>query len=276
MIKNGKFVFIRDNTIVNSMNKGLTSGFAIMKPEISGSYNIYDLPNEYFAYSNNGYHKKYDPSDSVIVYDKPLASPTIFDIRLYAQTLANTAMTRDMNKYMQRTPVALVGSVDDMVQWENLAKDYDEFLPFLKVGNSFNGNNFSALKTDVPFIGDKLSATLRQEKAEILGALGIECIMLEKSERLTSRESGAQDGLIESVRNVTSATRQRGADRINELFGKQIKKCEGGGEVKVEFNSALPTAVNGFLADVGMQFGGMRESTENINVNRSVVDDSKD
>lgn len=270
LLTHGKCIFIHDNAVKKEVGK--TSGFAIMKCHDYGNYDIYNIPEDSYAYANTGYNKKYSQDDSVLIFDKPISYPSILDIRLYAETLAKTVMTRNQNKYLQRSPVAVYGSRDDMTQWENALKDYDDFVAFIKMDStSLDGDiskRMGVLNANVPYLGNDLSGALRQEKAEALGSLGIECQMLEKSERQTQQESAGQDGFIESVRNVNSGTRDDGAKKITNMFGEEIQKMGGDSVIKVEFNSQLPTAVNGFMADVGMQYSGMRQSRENIIVDK--------
>lgn len=261
LITNGKCIFIYDDVIASMPGK--ESGYAVMKTHDYGNYDIYNIPESSYAYANTGYNKKYTQDNSVLIFDKPVAYPTILDLRIYSDMMAKTVMTRSQNKFMQRMPAVGYGSPDDQGQIEAMMKDYNDFAPFLKMQRGAIDEDIKqrlgALNLGVPYLGNEFSAALRQEKAEALGSLGIECNMLEKSERLTSQEAGSNGGFIEGIRNVGNGMRDEGAKQINKLFGFNAR---------VEFNSDLPTAVNGFLADVGMQYSGMKNSVEDINVNK--------
>ena len=96
----------------------------------------------------------------------------------------------------------------------------------------YRGQNIdlSVLKTDAPFVADKLFMLKRQTLMEALTFLGVESNTSDKSERLVTDEIQSNFGLTEAMRNNRLKARQQAADKINRMFGTDIK---------VRFNSNL-------------------------------------
>ena len=91
-----------------------------------------------------------------------------------------------------------------------------------KKGLDLDGIN--VLRTDAPFVSDKLEEYKRNVWSEALSFLGINNVMTEKKERLVTGEVEANNQLIDLSAQVGLLTRQQAADKFNILYpGHNIK-----------------------------------------------------
>jgi hypothetical protein len=213
----------------------IVDAFAFMKVNLSGMYDIYNVPQDRWAYANNGYMKEYGKENSVIMWDSATAFPYYYTACLYAKTMANVWRTRDINMFSQRTPVAIVSSDDEKLSYQILGEEYSNYVPVIKISDTINIKNLQAVTLGAPYVIDKLEDELTVLWARVLTDLGYESNPSEKRERLISDEVAGNNGHTEGNRNIALALRERAIDACNKLFGW---------EAKVEFRSNLPTPLN--------------------------------
>lgn len=232
MFWRGKGVMLKDPNI---------DMYAFMKCNLTGQMDIYNIPEDRFAYANTGYTKMYGKKDSVILWDSPLTFPKMCSVRTYAKAMANLWETRDINIFAQRTPVVFAMSEDNRLSYENIINKYQQYIPVFKVDDYMNLDKIKALKTDAPYLVDKLQNEMRVLESELLTELGIESNPTEKKERVITGEVEGNNGKTEMYRNVNLSTRKRFCKQVNKLWGLNVD---------VRFRSDLYTPIN-----VGMSFG---------------------
>lgn len=213
----------------------IANAFAFMKVNLSGMYDIYNVPEERWAYANNGYMKEYGKDNSVIMWDSATAFPYYYTASMYAETMANVWRTRDINMFSQRTPVAIASSDDEKLSYQVLGDEYSNYVPVIKISDTINIKNLQAISLGAPYVVDKLEDELSVLWARVLTDLGYESNPSEKRERLISDEVAGNNGHTEGNRNLALALRERAIDACNKLFGWKAK---------VEFRSNLPTPLN--------------------------------
>ena len=233
---NGLGVFIKDNI----------AGYAFMKLSLSGMPDIYNIPVDRIAYTANGYIKEYGKENSCILWDNYSTMPFYYKALMYSDSMANTWKTKNINMYAQRTPVALSSSDNEKMSFEILGEEYNNYLPIIKLSDSLNLKDVKALNMGAPYIVDKCEQELRDLWSQVLTLLGYESNPVEKGERLVTGETAGNNGQIEANRNVGLTLRRRCADAINELWGLNVT---------VDFNSELPTMMNGYVPNKYMQKG---------------------
>ena len=84
-------------------------------------------------------------------------------------------------------------------------------------------NNFSVLKTDAPYIADKIYQLKTQYWNECLTRLGISNVNIQKKERLISDEVTRAMGGVIASRYSRLEMRRQAADAINKMFGLNIE-----------------------------------------------------
>lgn len=209
--------------------------YAFMKVNLSGTYDIYNIPQDRWAYASNGYMKEYGKDNSVLMWDSATAFPYYYTTCMYAEAMANVWRTRDINMFSQRTPVAIASSDDEKLSYQVLGDEYCNYVPVIKISDTINIKNLQSISLGAPYVVDKLEDELTVLWARVLTDLGYESNPSEKRERLISDEVAGNNGHTEGNRNLALALRERAINACNRLFGWNAK---------VEFRSNLPTPLN--------------------------------
>jgi len=133
----------------------------------SGTLNIYGLPTKLNCYSFDFRTERNiytglqgEKDDSVILVQNDwFCVPTANDLALFAYKLYECDRTCDVNIKAQKTPVLLLCDETQRLMLLNLYKQYDGNQPFIfgdkNIFSDFEG--IKAIKTDAPFISDKVS-----------------------------------------------------------------------------------------------------------------------
>ena len=202
---------------------------------IGGMLDVYRIPTERRAFAVNGYNKICTSQDSVLIFNNYLHTPTILTIELFARRLYEIERTIDVNVKAQKTPSLVLASEQQRLTMINLYMQYDGNEPFIFGDKDMEFDGIKCLKTDAPYVADKLQVLKHQIWNEALTFCGIENSNQDKKERLVADEVGSNYGNIEAQRNVMLNARRQAADKINRMFGTNIE---------VGFRSSLNTMVN--------------------------------
>lgn len=230
--------------------------YAFMRCNLTGMMDIYNIPEDRYAFANTGYFQEYGKDDSVILWDTPLTMPKFYSVKIYAKAMANLWNTRDINIYAQRTPLVVAMSQENRLSYENFMTKYQQYIPVLKVDDYMNLDKIKVLKTDAPYLVDQLQHEMTVLESELLSELGIESNPIEKKERVVTGEVNGNDGKTEMYRQTGLMTRKRFCDEVNALWGLNVD---------VRFRSSLPTQVN--IGDViTQQYSGGESNVPNMGV----------
>lgn len=225
---------------------------------IGGMLDVYRIPTERRAFAVNGYNKICTSQDSVLIFNNYLHTPTILTIELFARRLYEIERTIDVNVKAQKTPTLVLASEQQRLTMKNLYMQYDGNEPFIFGDKDMEFDGIKCLKTDAPYVADKLQVLKHQIWNEALTFCGIENSNQDKKERLVADEVGSNYGNIEAQRNVMLNARRQAADKINRMFGTNIE---------VGFRSNLNTMVNSENVS--------RETIEEVGENESLYDASQ-
>lgn len=189
---------------------------------ISDKWNVYNIPTGREAYAVNGYHNKLDISNSVIIFNNYLRTPTIIDLEIYARKLYEVDRAIDVNIIGQKTPHIVKCSENQRLVLENLFMNYQGNIPFIFGDKSMNFENLDTIDITTPYVTDKLQIARRQIFNDALTYLGIENNSNEKAERMVTNESLSNLGAIEAARKTRLNARQQACDLINKMFGLNV------------------------------------------------------
>ena len=193
---------------------------------IGGQLDVYRIPVLRRAYAVNGYNKMCSAKDSVLIFNNYLHTPTQLTIELFARRLYEIERAIDVNVKAQKTPTLILSSEQQRLTMQNL---------YIFGDKNMDIEGIKSLKTDAPFVADKLENLKHQIWNEALTFCGIENSNQDKKERLVSDEVGSNYGNIEAQRNVMLNARKQACKKINTMFRTNID---------VHFRSNLATMVN--------------------------------
>lgn len=213
LFNNGSGVFFFDDVL----------GFLALPVAWQNQFTVYEQPVNYRAYAINGYQKSLNDKDSVIIWNNQLHTNNIVDIQNYALRLYNLERIIDVNANAQKTPILIQGSKEQALTLKNLYKEYEGNARVLFGYDSLDLNGLTVLKTDAPYVSDKLYELKTQIWNEALTFLGIPNLTVQKKERVISDEVSRSIGGTMASRYAIMESRQQAIDKINKMFDLNIK-----------------------------------------------------
>ena len=163
-------------------------GHLCLQCKIGGALDVYRIPIRRTAYATNGYNINLTSADSVLIFNNYLHTDSLLDIEMFARRLYNIERAIDVNVNAQKTPLIIKGTENQRLTLKNLYMQYDGNEPFIFGDKDLDLEAFKVMKTDAPFVADKLNILKRQVWNEALTYLGIENSNTEKKERLVTDE----------------------------------------------------------------------------------------
>ena len=210
----GQALFFKDDVL----------GYLALGCLANGSFDVYGEPKVRRAYSRySGYNSdSFTDKDSVIIWNNYMRVPSAQDVMYYAQRLWDLDSTIDINAKAQKTPVLIQCDEKQRLSLLNVYKEYDGNSPVLFGDKNLDIKGFGVLKTDAPFVADKLYELKNQIWNEALTYLGISNVSYQKKERLITDEVTRGQGGTVASRYSRLAMREQACNRINELFGLDV------------------------------------------------------
>lgn len=187
-----------------------------------GQMNIYHIPKRRTAYAPNGYHRTLDDSNSVLIFNNYLHTPTFTQTAIYARRLYEIERAIDVNVKTQKFPMMIKSSESQRMTMKQLYMQYDGNEPFIFGDKGMDTSGFAVLNTGAPFVADKLMDLKHQVFNEALTYYGVENANTDKAERLITSEVERNMGAVEAQRNALLNARQQACEQINRLFGLDI------------------------------------------------------
>lgn len=187
------------------------------------SFDIYNKPKGRRAYAVNGYNRNFDESNSVIVYNNLMRTPSKLDAEMFARRLYKIDRAMDINIDAQKTPIIISADEDEYLTLKNLMEKYEGNIPFIYKRKSLNPQeSIHALNTGAPFIAPHLQALKSTVWNEALTHLGVSNVSIEKKERMIVDEINRSQGGTIMSRESGLKARLAGANLINKMFGERL------------------------------------------------------
>ena len=212
LFNRGNCLFFEDDVI----------GYLTLPSANLGKFDVYDIPQMRRAYATNGYNKELTIEDSVIIYNNYLRTNSRLDVEMFAKKLYNIDRAIDTNANAQKTPILLLCDENERLSYLNLYKEYDGNAPVIKGTKGLDLQGFQVLKTDAPYVADKLYDLKTQIWNEALTYLGITNVSFQKKERMITDEIDRMLGGTYANRYSRLLAREEACDKINRMFGLNI------------------------------------------------------
>ena len=208
-------------------------GFINTKCASNGYVNIYGIPTKLncFSYEFQADRQVYcglpqannEYKSCILVKNNWEKLPTAGTMELFAMRLYEAERTCDVNIKAQKTPYILVGDESFKLTLKNLWNKIIENEPVVFGDKKqLSSDVVRSIKTDAPFIADKVMDYKKQIWNEALTFLGINNILVDKKERLITDEANSNNELINMNLQARLAPRKFACKQFNELYGTNI------------------------------------------------------
>lgn len=212
LFTDGQAVFFKDEEL----------GYLALQNAMNGDFDVYRIPINRRAFAVNGYQRKLTNKDSVIVYNNYLHTNSQLDADMFARRLYNLDRAIDVNANAQKTPVLIKCSQEERLTLLNVYKQWDGNEPLIMGDKGLNTNAMAVLKTDAPYVCDKLYQLKTEIWNEALTYMGISNINVQKKERLITDEVTRNQGGTIASRYSRLNARRDACKKINAMFGLEI------------------------------------------------------
>ena len=213
LFADGQAVFFKDEVL----------GHLALQNATGGDFNVYRIPKKRRAYAVNGYHRELNDKNSVIIYNNYLHSNSRLDVEMFARRLYNLDRAIDVNANAQKTPILIQCDETQRLTVLNLYKKYDGNEPVIFGDKNLNPNSIKVLKTDAPYVADKLYQLKTQIWNEALTYLGISNVNTTKKERMVTDEVIRNQGGTIASRYSRLQARREAVEQINKMFSLNIE-----------------------------------------------------
>ena len=213
LFSSGCMVFFKDDVI----------GELALNMTYQGGFDIYGEPTKRRAYSRyNQFQTTLDKNNSVIIWNNMLRTNSALDVQMFAYRLYNLDRIVDINANAQKTPVLITCDEKQKLTMKNLYLQYEGNYPVIFGDSNLDIKSLSVLKTDAPFVSDKIYDLKVKIWNEALTYLGISNINTTKKERMITDEVIRNQGGTIASRYSRLESRRRAVKKINKMFGLNI------------------------------------------------------
>lgn len=213
LFSSGCMVFFKDDVI----------GELALNMTYEGGFDIYGEPTRRRAYSRyNQFQTTLDKDNSVIIWNNMLRTNSALDVQMFAYRLYNLDRIVDINANAQKTPVLITCDEKQKLTMKNLYMQYEGNYPVIFGDSNLDIKSLSVLKTDAPFVSDKIYDLKVKIWNEALTYLGISNINSTKKERMITDEVLRNQGGTIASRYSRLESRRRAVKKINKMFGLNI------------------------------------------------------
>ena len=189
-----------------------------------GQFDVYGVPVKRIAFSKyNNYQKELNKENSIVIWNNLDRLPSYPIIMCFAYRLYNLDRIIDVNANAQKTPVLIRCDEKQRLTLKNAFKEFNGNSPVIYADNNFDPESLTVLKTEAPYICDKIYDLKTNLWNEALTYLGIPSANVMKKERLIKDEVLRGLGGTLANRYSRLEARQHAVEQINKMFGTNIE-----------------------------------------------------
>lgn len=204
----------------------------------SGSMNVYG-ESVTFTVTGVGYSKVKPIKDIVRIQANDDSIPANFFINYYADLINNIEGTMRANLKQQRKPYIIATSKNHELTHKNIQRKMENEEEYIVVDEEITRGagdvGVSVMKTDAPYILDKLQEFKNDSVSELLTFLGLNNTNSNKKERLVVDEVNVNNSHILMNLDIEYKNRKKACDEINKKFGTNIKVVKVIDELQANF-----------------------------------------
>ena len=215
LFRNGSAIYFNDEVLNENLCLSMIS---------QGQFDVYGVPVKRIAFSKyNNYQKELNKKNSVVIWNNLDRLPSYPIIMCFAYRLYNLDRIIDVNANAQKTPVLIRCDEKQRLTLNNAFKEFNGNSPVIYADNNFDPESLTVLKTDAPYISDKIYDLKTNLWNEALTYLGIPSANVMKKERLIKDEVLRGLGGTLANRYSRLEARQHAVEQINKMFGTNIE-----------------------------------------------------
>lgn len=212
LLRQGSIAFFKDEVL----------GLIALPYRTLGKFDVYGRPTTIEVYGNNGYVRKLNPDEYVIMYDNNGRYPLYLDICQMAERISLCVRTEDVNILHQRTPRVWKTSKDKELSVKNMINEIDSMQESVVAYDSVDIDDMNVVLAPAPYVTEKIDLHLRELWSEFFRLIGVANIQEQKKERVIVDEMVASQGGTIASRYSRFEPRKNAIDKINEKFNTDI------------------------------------------------------
>lgn len=183
--------------------------------------NVYDNPSKWLSIGNGGWRFRCSHKNGVIVWDNRARYPLMQMVDMWARELCDIRRTKQINRLHVKTPFIIECAPEQEQQAVNLFKQISGGEPAIITTNGISNININAIKTDVPFLGEELTAEELNTWQQVYATLGIQNLTY-KAERMVQDEVNKRDEPSDLMALDGLNCRREACNLLNTYFEKYL------------------------------------------------------
>lgn len=204
------------------------AGLTVLPCTNQANFNLAFFPSEWTVYGANGYQRSgLNASNSVLVFnDKSRVAPILY-IYKYVRKIVELEKTANVNIDFQKNPFLLEIDEEQEKSAKKLFTERSNFKKLIltrrKSGRTGLAEGLKPNSLKVEYEADRYLSTIDKYENKILTYMGYNSVQIEKAERLITSEADANNEKTRAQFTAGFECRKSAFDRVNEMFGANIK-----------------------------------------------------